>query len=268
MFAMNRRTFLALAIWVLALAAPAWARSPETGFLNRTVTVDGVTYKYQVFVPGNWNKKVKWPVILFLHGYGEEGDDGLLQTVGGLPVAIRSHVDRFPFVVAMPQCRKQDWWTNPAMEAQALKALDQTMQEFRGDPERVYLTGLSMGGYGTWALGSQQPGRFAALVPICGGIRLPPGNHLVNAHDTDASADPYTTVAQKIGKTPVWVFHGGADDTVPVTESHKMVEALKAAGGDVRYTEYPGVGHNSWDKAYSEPELVPWLLGHKLAAAK
>ena len=98
-------------------------------------------------------------------------------------MAIRSHVDRFPFVVAMPQCRKQDWWTNPAMEAQALKALDQTMQEFRGDPERVYLTGLSMGGYGTWALGSQQPGRFAALVPICGGIRLPPGNHLVNAQD-------------------------------------------------------------------------------------
>jgi predicted peptidase len=265
---MRRRIFLVLMMWGIAGALPLLARQPETGFLSRTVVVDGVTYKYQVFVPANWSKKVKWPVILFLHGYGEEGEDGLLQTQEGLPTAIRNQVDRFPFVVAMPQCHKQDWWTNPAMEAQALKALDQTMQEFKGDPQRVYLTGLSMGGYGTWALGSQNPGRFAALVPICGGIRLPPGHHIVNARDTDESADPYTAIVQKIGKTPVWVFHGGADDTVPVTESRQMVDALKAAGGNVRYTEYPGVKHNSWDKAYSETELPSWLLAQKLAVSK
>jgi len=264
----RRRIFLALIIWGLASVSPAWARRPETGFLNRTVTVDEVTYKYQVYVPGNWSKKTPWPVILFLHGYGEEGDDGLLQTQPGLPTAIREHVDRFPFVVVMPQCHKQDWWTNAPMEAQALKALDQTMQEFKGDPQRVYLTGLSMGGYGTWALGSQYPGRFAALVPICGGIRLPPGHHIVNAHDTDDSANPYAAIAAKIGKTPVWVFHGGADDTVPVTESRQMVEALKAEGGDVRYTEYPGVKHDSWDKAYAEPELAAWLLSHRLAPSQ
>lgn len=191
-----------------------------------------------------------------------------MQTQVGLASAIRQHVQRFPFVIVMPQCRKDDWWTNAPMEAQALKALDQTMQEFKGDPQRVYLTGLSMGGYGTWAIGSRNPGKFAALVPICGGLRLPPGHHLVNAHDTDDSADPYAAVAQKIGKTPVWVFHGGADPTVPVTESQNMVAALKAVGGDVRYTEYPGVGHDSWDKAYDEADLFTWLLAQKLAPGK
>ena len=104
---------------------------PETGFLNRTAVVDNVTYKYQVFVPENWNKKTRWPVILFLHGYGEEGDDGLVQTEVGLASAIRQHVERFPFVIVLPQCRKQDWWTNAPMEAQALKALDQTCKNSR-----------------------------------------------------------------------------------------------------------------------------------------
>jgi predicted peptidase len=264
----RRRIFLALAVWGFAWTSPLLARQPDTGFLNRTVIADGVVYKYQVFVPSNWSKKVKWPVILFLHGYGEEGDDGLVQTEVGLATAIRNHVDRFPFVVTFPQCRKQDWWTSPAMETQALKALDQTLKEFKGDPQRVYLTGLSMGGYGTWALGSQNPGRFAALVPICGGIRLPPGHDIPNASDTDDSTDPYTAVARKIGKTPVWVFHGDADDRVPVTESRQMVEALKAAGGNVRYTEYPDVKHDSWNKAYDEPELFPWLLAQKLPSAK
>ena len=268
MVSIRRRMILIFGACGLVLASPLWARQPDTGFLNRTAVVDGVTYKYQVFVPANWNKKVKWPVILFLHGYGEEGEDGLLQTDVGLATAIRNHVDRFPFVVAIPQCRKQDWWTSPAMEAQALKALDQTMKEFKGDPQRVYLTGLSMGGFGTWGFASQHPGKFAALVPICGGIRLGRAADMPNYRDVDDSADPYTATAQKIGKTPVWVFHGGADDTVPVTESRQMVEALKAANGNVRYTEYPGVKHNSWDKAYSEPELPPWLLAQKLAPAK
>ncbi|HTS71156.1 MAG TPA: prolyl oligopeptidase family serine peptidase [Terriglobia bacterium] len=268
MFLRRRWELLAMALWGLLWGAPLWARHAETGFLNRTAIVDGVTYKYQVFVPSNWSKKTKWPIILFLHGYGEEGEDGLLQTQVGLAAAIRSHVDRFPFVVVMPQCRKEDWWTNAPMEAQALKALDQTMQEFKGDPQRVYLTGLSMGGYGTWALGSQYSGKFAALVPVCGGIRLPPGHDIVNAHDTDTSADPYTAVAQKIGKTPVWVFHGGADPVVPVTESRQMVEALKKSDGNVRYTEYPGVEHNSWEKAYDQADLFTWLMAQKLGQAK
>jgi predicted peptidase len=249
----------------LALGMPAWARRRETGFLDRVVAVNGVEYRYQVFVPRNWGPKVKWPVILFLHGYGEEGEDGLLPTDVGIAAAIRNHVDRFPFVVVIPQCRKNDWWTNVPMEAEALKALDQTMKEFKGDPQRVYLTGLSMGGYGTWALGAQYASKFAALAPVCGGIRLPPGDDMPNAHNTDDSADPYAAVAQKIGKTPVWVFHGGSDPVVPVQESRQMVEALKAAGGNVRYTEYSGVGHNSWGKAYDEADLFAWLLAQRLS---
>jgi predicted peptidase len=268
MVSFHRRRLMLLAVCALLGSSSLWARQQDTGFLNRTVVSDGATYKYQVFVPSNWNKKMKWPVILFLHGYGEEGEDGMVQTQVGLATAIRKHVERFPALVVIPQCRIRDWWTNPAMEAQALKALDQTMKELKGDPDRVYLTGLSMGGYGTWAIGSQNPGRFAALVPICGGVRLPPGHDIPNAHDTDSSADPYTAVAQKIGKTPVWVFHGGDDPTVPVTESRQMVAALKSAGGNVRYTEYPGVKHESWDNAYAEPELFPWLLAQKLSGNK
>jgi predicted peptidase len=130
------------------------------------------------------------------------------------------------------------------------------MKEFRGDPKRLYLTGLSMGGFGSIAFAAKRAGQFAAVVPICGGVlrrgeQPPPG-------------DPYAEAAAKIGKTPVWLFHGGADPTVPVTESRKMEAALKAAGGDVRYTEYPGVGHNSWDKAYAEVDMAKWLFEQRL----
>ena len=132
------------------------------------------------------------------------------------------------------------------MESVALKALGETIREFNGDPHRIYLTGLSMGGYGTWRLGANHPGRFAALVPICGGIRPPPRIRLPRGSSlTPPPGDPYAATAKKIGKTPVWVFHGDTDPTVPVTESRKMVEALKSAGGNVMYTEYEGVGHNS-----------------------
>ena len=240
MTVVRRCMFLMLVLCALAPALPLWARRHETGFLDRTVVANGVTYKYQVFVPGNWSKKGKWPVILFLHGYGEEGSDGLVQTEVGLATAIRKHVDWFPTVVVIPQCRAKDWWTSPAMEAQALKALDQTMKEFKGDPARVYLTGLSMGGYGTWGFASEHPGKFAAIVPICGGIHSTHAAEIPNYRNVDDSADPYTAIAQKIGKTPVWVFHGEADPIVPVTESRQMVAALKAAGGNVRYTSTPG----------------------------
>ena len=268
MFSTRRWMLQTFAACALAVASPLWARQHDTGFLNRTVLVDGVSHKYQVFVPSDWNKKVKWPVILFLHGYGEEGDDGLVQTEVGLATAIREHVERFPTVVVIPQCRKKDWWTSPAMEAQALKALDQSMKEFNGDNNRIYLTGLSMGGFGSWGIAAEHPGKFAAIVPICGGVHSSHAAEIPNYRNVDDSADPYAATAQKIGKTPVWVFHGEADPVVPVTESRQMVAALKAAGGNVRYTEYPGVKHESWNNAYAEPGLMPWLLAQKLAAAK
>lgn len=116
-----------------------------------------------------------------------------------------------------------------------------------------------MGGYGTWAIAAKTPARFAAIAPICGGVREPRRG----ANQPAAEADPYSPAAAKIGKTPVWIFHGGDDKTVPVTESREMNRALKAAGADPKYTEYEGVGHNSWDRAYGEPEFMPWLLAQK-----
>ncbi len=152
------------------------------------------------------------------------------------------------------------------METQAFAALDRSMKEFDGDSERIYLTGISMGGYGTWDLAAKYPHRFAAYVPICGGIYGPPNFKQIEvslAKDAQV-ADPYAETARRVGNTPVWIFHGDADDSVPVDESRKMYAALQAAGAKTKYSEYPGVGHNSWDKAYAEPELVPWLLNQHL----
>jgi len=145
------------------------------------------------------------------------------------------------------------------MQILALKTLEQTAKEFKCDSKRTFLTGLSMGGYGSWLIAANNPKKFTALAVICGGVIPPPGVKVPGA-DIAVPADPYGAIALKIGRTPVWVFHGGADTVVPVSESRKMVEALKAQRGNVRYNEYDGVGHNSWDKAYAEPELFPWLL--------
>jgi predicted peptidase len=256
-------------IWVplwllLVVAAPAIAKKPETGFLDRSVTVQGTVYKFQVFVPEDWTAEKKWPVILFLHGAGERGDDGLAQTGPGMGRAIRSDRSRFPAIVVMPQCRKDSHWPEAPMDEVAMKALDQSQQEFHGDPQRIYLTGLSLGGYGTWYLAAKYPGRFAAIVPICGGIIPPHGGDFAAADNK-----PYEEAAKKIGgATPVWIFHGADDESVPVTESRRMAEAMKALGGEVHYTEYPGVGHDSWNKAYAEPELIPWMLSKTLATGK
>ena len=244
-------------IAALLTPASAKAKKTETGFLDRAVTVAGTEYKYQLFVPENWTKKQKWPVILFLHGAGERGNDGLIQTEVGIGAAIRRYRDRFPAVIVMPQCRKNVWWAESNMADVAMATLAAVQKEFQGDPTRTYLTGLSMGGYGTWYLAGKFPGRFAAIVPICGGILVPDMARQQSADDNS----PYTEAAKKIGsKTPVWIFHGGDDPVVPVTESRRMNDAMKALGGELHYTEYPGVGHNSWEKAYAEPELVTWML--------
>jgi predicted peptidase len=252
----------------LLLPSSALARKTETGFLDRTVTVAGEVYRYQVFVPANFDKHRKWPVILFLHGYQERGDNGLLQTDVGLGHAIRRYRGTLPFVVVMPQCRADDHtiWSDAGMEEQALTALEASIKEFHGDGARVYLTGLSMGGYGTWDMAAKYPRRFAAYIPVCGGIRGPANSsHLDVALVRDPRiSDPYAETAKRIGKTPVWIFHGADDDAIPVEESRKMAAALKAAGGNVKYTEYPGTGHDSWDKAYSEPGLVDWMLAQRL----
>jgi predicted peptidase len=225
------------------------SKQHATGFIDRTVEVDGTTRRYQVYVPFEWTKDKKWPVILFLHGAGERGTDGLMETEVGLGTAIRLHEERWPFIVVMPQCDPAKWWTDQFSEAVAMKALRDALHEFNGDEHRVYLTGISMGGYGTWDLASRYPKHFAAIAPICGGVRGGP---------TQAAE-----IAERIKNIPIWIFHGDADPTVPVSQSQKMNDALKAVGADVRYSEYPGVAHNSWDRAYAEPELPQWFLSHR-----
>ena len=259
-----QRIFLLLLFFLLT--QPGFARRHETGFLDRTISLGGESYRYQVFVPQNFNSRKKWPVMLFLHGVGERGDDGLQQTDIGIAHAIRKDASRFPFIVVIPQCRKEKRWIHPDMQTQALGALEQSIKEFHGDRNHLYLTGLSMGGYGTWEMTAKYPGKFAAYVPICGGIFGPakvPDARVSLAGDPNVR-DPYAETARRIGSTAIWIFHGGADDTVPVEESRKMAAALRAAKANVRYTEYPGVGHNAWDKAYAEPELIPWLLAQPL----
>ena len=258
-----------LLVLTMALVNPATAHRRETGFLDRTVTVDNITYKYQVFVPDNWSPDRKWPTILFLHGAVERGSDGLLQTQVGIAAAIRRDRSRFTMLVVMPQCPIGHWWPERRMQGIALAALAASIEEFKGDPKRTYLTGVSMGGYGSWYLASANPGKFAAVVPICGGI-VPPANVLQGQPELAKESYPdesksYVEVAKRIGKMPVWIFHGDADNAVPVENSRRLYEALKAAGDDVRYTEYPGVGHDeAWDRAYTEPELMSWLRSKSL----
>jgi len=229
----------------------------QTGFVKYDISLDGEEYSYQVFVPRNWTADKKWPVILFLHGAGERGSEGDDQTEVGIGPAIRRDQDSFPAVVVMPQCRRGVWWNDSKMEQLVTATLERSIEQFSGDRDRVYLTGLSMGGYGTFYFGAKYPGKFAALAPICGGV-IPP-RQLRQGQDSDTLA-PYLEVAQSIKGTPMWIFHGSADSKVPVSESRKMAKALKEVGSPVKYTEYEGVGHNSWDAAYAEPDLIPWLL--------
>lgn len=257
---MRRRLGLVLLIAFTCVAALECAAQAKTGVQFRTVEVSGVAYYYEIYVPPAWTPQKKWPVILFLHGVGHNG------TYGELPEPLlaprfTSYQKQSDAIVVFPRCREHRWWSDAEMEAMALGALEQTVREFHGDRTRLYLTGLSMGGYGTWWLASHHPGKFAAIAPVCGGIRTPP---TIAIPPISTSRDPYADVARKIGRTPVWIFHGSADQTISVEESRKMAEALKQAGGDVRYTEYPGVGHNAWDPAYSDADFFPWLLSHRL----
>ncbi|MGA2515779.1 MAG: prolyl oligopeptidase family serine peptidase [Thermodesulfobacteriota bacterium] len=257
-------TFL-LTVALTAAAAPRI----ETGFLDRKVTLGSVAYRYQVYVPVDYVQGKLHPMVLFLHGVGEGGEDGLLQTQVGLGPAIRQARERFPFLVVFPQARHNQFWVGE-MAALALKALDRTVEEFNGDPQRLYVTGISMGGHGTWCVTARASGKFAAIVPICGFVNvkrpdLPAERKAFVPKDFPFvnSPDPYVAVASQISKVPAWIFHGGADPVISPDESRRMFQTLKASGFDVKYTEYDGVGHNSWDKAYAEPDLVPWLLSHR-----
>jgi predicted peptidase len=255
------RMIAALATLFLG-AIPMAGQDTQTGFLDRSVSISGHVYPYQVYIPRDYPDREAWPVILFLHGAGERGDDGVLQTAVGLGPAIRHDVARYPAIIVFPQAPRDSSWTGAPAEA-ALAALDRTLRELATDPDRVYLTGISMGGHGSWYLAYRQPDRFAAVVPVCGWVgaraNLPASARVVSHED----GAPFEALARRLGGTPTWIFHGEVDPAVPVEESRQAAAALTEAGGDVRYTELPGVGHNAWDPAYASPAFTDWLFAQR-----
>ena len=222
----------------------------QTRSFERTIKKK-VGANYLLFLPKDYNKSrsKRWPMILFLHGAGERGNNIWLVGKHGPPKIVRAKPD-FPFVVVSPQCPAGQTWDKDVV----ISLLDEAVKKLRIDPTRIYLTGLSMGGYGTWNTGLAYPERFAALVPICGGGD-PLTLRLLDRRKTEA-----------LKTLPIWAFHGAKDSTVRLVESERMVEAVKRLGGDVNLTVYPDAGHDSWTESYNNPELYDWLLKHSRAA--
>ncbi|MBV8520286.1 MAG: prolyl oligopeptidase family serine peptidase [Acidobacteria bacterium] len=239
--------------------------APETGFLDRDVVVGGTRYPYVAYVPRGFDRRAALPVILFLHGSGERGTDGVRATQIGAGAAIRANPERVPAIVVFPQAPPGSRWLDEPNDA-AMLALDRTLAEFGGDPRRVYLTGLSMGGYGALHLVLAHPERFAALAVVCGGLLPHRTTTAVRQSPlTVHAADPYAFTAHALRALPIWLFHGEKDAVIPVDESRRLAAALRDAGADVRYTEYARTGHNSWDAAYGDEELWRWLFAQRRA---
>lgn len=211
-----------------------------------------LTAGYLLYLPPGYdaNATNRWPLILFLHGAGERGTDLQLVAKHG-PPRLDTAETNFPFIVVSPQCPDGNIWSDDLL----LALLDDVENKYAVDPHRVYLTGLSMGGFGTWNLGISHPERFAAIAPVCGGGET---ILITLAQHYDA------TQLARMKTLGVWAFHGGKDTTVATAESVRMVEALKQAGcTNVKLTIYPEAGHDSWTQAYADPELYKWFLQHR-----
>ena len=237
-----------------AATAPSWGQQnmptinhqQSKSFKGKvTHTVSG---SYLLHLPQDYKArgKEKWPLILFLHGAGERGTNLAKVAVHGPPRIVEAERS-FPFIVISPQCPNNQTWSNDTLIA----LLDEVVKKYKVDTSRIYLTGLSMGGYGTWSLGLAHPDRFAAIAPICGGgsnigILLPDGKK-----------------AKALKSLPVWAFHGAKDEVVRLEESERMVSALRRFGNDAKLTVYPEAGHDSWTETYKNPELYDWFLKHR-----
>lgn len=208
--------------------------------VSMTTNVSGTTKQnYLLYLPKDYSAgATKYPLMLFLHGAGERGDNKLdLVKVHGPPKLIEAG-RQFPFIVVSPQCRSGGWW----QAGELSDLLDHVEANYPVDKNRIYVTGLSMGGFGTWALAAHEPQRFAAIAPVCGG-----GNSIATGY-----IDPI--------QAAIWAFHGSKDSVVPLEESHKMVDALKQRNVEVKLTVYPEATHDSWTETYNNEELYEWLL--------
>ena len=239
-------TFLVLSLFVAGCVGDS--RRPSAGAGQYALTLDRevtrrVVCRYLLYLPDGYaeSEERRWPLILFLHGAGERGDDIEKVKLHGPPKLI-AQGRRLPFIVVSPQCPAGEWWSCEVLDA----LLCEVETRYRVDRDRVYVTGLSMGGFGTWDLALKYPDRFAAIAPICGrGMPL---------------------LAERIRHLPVWVFHGARDDVVPIEESQRMVDALKRCGGNVKFTIYPDAGHDAWTETYNNPALYEWFLQNRRRA--
>lgn len=218
---------------------------PQTAHEFHFTRKESIRLPYLLHLPADYDDSQSWPLILFLHGSGERGTDADLVRKYGLPKCIERG-DDLPFIVLSPQCPADSWW--PDYHEAVMSLLDAVIDAHSVDHKRVYLTGLSMGGMGTWFLAQRYPARFAAIAPICGGLPW--------YVDMDAAAERMKAI-------PTWAFHGEQDDEVPIQESRMMVDALGVHGADVTFTSYPELGHNSWSVTYDNAELYRWFLSHR-----
>jgi predicted peptidase len=254
-----------IVLFFLCVSSFSFLGGQDLGAFERRlyINADGDTLPYRILYPEGYTGGKSYPLLLFLHGAGERGNDNQLQLVHGAKLFLKPEIRaKYPAIVVFPQCPKDQYWARVERDPEridwafplyetpgkpmrlVMELVDMLVNDTKTDASRMYVGGLSMGGMGTFELLSRMPSRFAAAIPICGG-----GNPL--------------TVPLYARNTALWVFHGDADAVVPVHLSRKMVEAAQQAGGQVRYTEYPGVNHNSWDNAFAEPELLSWLFEHR-----
>lgn len=253
----------AAAVWV-CLGSTTTAQNLSTPdmdqlFEKRSIEKDGVRLPYRLAKPAalDGSTEQKFPLVVFLHGIGERGTDNAKQLRNGVEqFVLEENCRKYPCFLAVPQCPPDKLWVdvNPPGTRQnlhladrpteptnlVLELIESLRREFPIDSRRIYLTGLSQGGYGTWDLIARRPELFAAAIPVCGG------------------GDP--SQASKLVKLPIWAFHGAADQVVPVERSRDMISAIQKAGGQPKYTEYPGVGHDSWTPTYRNAEVLDWLF--------
>ena len=209
--------------------------------MNRTVTkFIRVELQYLLEYPKTIQSGQLLPLIVFLHGSGERGDSIDLVRVHG-PWYYAEHYGDFPFMILAPQCKEGETWEPVKLDL----LLDEIIANYPVDTSRIYLTGLSRGGFGTWDWALYRPDRFAAIAPVCGASNY----HVLNAN--------------KLKDIPVWVFHGALDDVIPVSFSAELVKKLRSLGADVKFTVYPDAGHDSWTETYMNPELYKWFLSHR-----
>lgn len=235
--------FVALCIWASVPGSSYCDEKPDPQAKAELNTQVKVHLDYLFYLPKDYDKQDSWPMMLFLHGAGERGDNLELVKKHGPPKIIAEGKD-FPFIVVSPQCPKDVWWQ--PIELAAL--LDDISGKYKLDADRIYVTGLSMGGFGSWALAGYIPQRLAAIAPICGGGE--------------------TFWTKRFTHLPVWAFHGAKDTAVPLERSEAMVAALKKNGGDPKLTVYPEAGHDSWTATYNDPAFYEWLLAQKRSEKK